>query len=803
MAFKLPQFKILSNIDAKSRLFILFAAVVGISFAVYLAVYFFGNATSTASARVANAPKNLVSVPGGNISPEYQQTVEEANLRRIEEARQQGAGASAIPTVLNVSSSESGCFMCPSPDAPDVNKEIEDLMNKGKLTRETADMLKDLANRNVSIDEYAAALDALVKAGKLTPEEARALLEKYKKQHSNALVNESAKMMDGMIKSGRLPLSTATELLDLQKKQVTPAQYAAELQRLAAEGKISPETAGNLLAQYTQQLAKEGAKEGLFHLQQMAKAGQITPDVLKMLEDLQNRNVPANEYADAVNRLIAEGKVTPAVGNKLIQDYRAGKIGGSAPGVQDVLKAKENALATLKRLMAEGQLPPDAEKLLESLQNQNASLEAYAAALKKLQDEGKISAQTANALLNEYQALKGTIASAGAIGALAAKGGAAGDLAKRLLNLQANNASAGVYADELKKAVQAGIISPTEASALLQQYQASIRPVVGTLPSSETVLPEYAALQQQIQAGAAEAAIPEENFENVEVQTTTQTNDDRIRRIQELQAAMSGQVQNLLGSAWQPPQMAHQGGTYETEKPGEGTGPGGTLPPGVVPGTPAGAATIKKPALIKSGTIFFAVLDTAVDSDYPDTPVMATIIEGKFKGAKLLGKLSLAQGQDKVSLNFTQMDLEDWPSAKLISAYAIDPDTARTVMASEVDNHYLSRWGLLMASSFVQGYSNAITNAGTSTTGIFGTSTDHPDLSPGSKFAVGLGQIGTNLNEIALENMNKPATVKIYAGVGLGILFASEVTDEDTPMKTVTTTTVPNAVTTTTVATTP
>ncbi len=801
MALKLPEFKLFSNIDAKSRMFLLFAAVVGVSFAVYLAVYFFGSATSNATARVANAPKNLVSVPGGEISPEYQQSVEEANLRRIEEARQQGAGASAIPTVLNVAGGESGCFMCPNPDTPDVNAEVQSLLDKGKINRETADMLKDLANRNVSVDEYAAALDALVKAGKLTPEEARALLEKYKKQHTNALVNASAKMMDNMIKSGRLPLANATELLELQKMQVTPAEYAAELQRLVREGKISPETAGNLLAQYTQQLAKEGAKEGIFRLRQMAKEGQITPDVLKMLEEMQNKNVPVNEYTDAINRLVAEGKLTPAVANKLIQDYQKGRLNGSAPGVQDVIRAKEAALANLRKLAANGQVPPDAEKLLEGLQSQNAPLDAYAAALKKLVDDGKISKETANALLNDYKSLQGTIQAAGPIGALVAKGGAAGDLAKRLLSLQANNATPSAYADELKKAVQAGIISPTEAQALLQQYQASIRPTGGAVPGTETVLPEYAALQESVQNATAETAAPVENFENIPVQAAEQVKDNRLERIQALQNAMSGQAQNLINTVWAPATMSHSEGSFNPEKPGEGAGPGGTLPGAIAGG--AGEKVIKKPALIKSGTIYFAVLDTAVDSDYPDTPVMATIIEGKFKGAKLLGKLSLAQGQDKVSLNFTQMDETDWPSAKSISAYAIDPDTARTVMANEVDHHYLSRWGLMMASSFVQGYSSAITNAGTSTTGIFGTSTDHPELSPGSKIAVGIGQIGTNLNEIALENLNRPTTVKIYAGVGIGILFASEVTDEDVPVKTVTTTTVPNAVTTTTVSTTP
>lgn len=807
MALKLPGLKAFANVDAKSRMFILFAAVVGISLAVYTAVYFLGGPSTTASARVAAPPRGLASVPGGETSAEYQQTLEEANIRRQQAAEQQGVGSSSIPTVINVSGMNGAgvesCFMCPSEDTPNVGRDIDDLVNKGKLTHETGDFLKSLADQNVSVDEYAAALDALVKAGKLTPEEARALLEKYKKQHANNLANESARVMDGMIKAGKLPLTTANDLLELQKRKATVPQYAAELQRLVREGQIAPDAANTLLAQYTQQLGKEAAKEGLFRLQQMAKQGQITPDVLKTLEEMQKNNVPVNQYTDAVNRLVTDGKVTPAVANKLIQDYRSGRIGATAPGVEDVIKAKQNALASLKKMAAAGQVPPDAEKILEALQNQNVPLDAYAEAVKKLQSDGKISPQTASTLIDDYKNLRNTISAAGPIGALYAKGGAAAELAKRLLNMQANNASAADYANELKKAVQGGIISPPEASALLQQYQANLTPVpVGALPGTETVLPEYAALQQRIQEAAVTTAPVEENFEEIKVETQVQTNDDRLKRIQDLQAAMAGQAQNLVNSVWQPAAMSHTQGSYNPEKPGEGPG---SLPPGVGPdGKPlTPGSTLKKPALIKSGTIYFAVLDTAVDSDYPDTPVLATIIEGPFKGAKLLGRLALAAGQDKVSLNFTQMDEEGWPSAKSISAYAIDPDTARTVMASEVDHHYLARFGTIMATSFLQGYSSAITNAGTSTTGIFGTSTTHPELSPGSKFAVGLGQIGTNLNELALQNVNRPTTVKVTAGVGVGILFASEVSDEDVPPKVVTTTTVPNAITTTTVSSTP
>src|SRR5262249_6481187 len=143
---------------------------------------------------------------------------------------------------------------------------------------------------------------------------------------------------------------------------------------------------------------------------------------------------------------------------------------------------------------------------------------------------------------------------------------------------------------------------------------------------------------------------------------------------------------------------------------------------------------ITGPTVIKAGTIYFAVLDTAVNSDFPDTPVMATIVEGKYKGARVMGRIVTTKGvtgqMDRVTLNFTIMNDDSWPRTKGITAYGIDPDTARIAIASSVNYHYLMRYGSIIATSFLQGYASAITNAGTSTTGIFGTSTTHPELNP-------------------------------------------------------------------------
>ncbi len=52
----------------------------------------------------------------------------------------------------------------------------------------------------------------------------------------------------------------------------------------------------------------------------------------------------------------------------------------------------------------------------------------------------------------------------------------------------------------------------------------------------------------------------------------------------------------------------------------------------------------------------------------------------------------------------TIMNTEDWPSTKSVTAYAIDPDTAKTALATSVNNHYMTRFGATMATAFLQGY---------------------------------------------------------------------------------------------------
>ena len=128
-------------------------------------------------------------------------------------------------------------------------------------------------------------------------------------------------------------------------------------------------------------------------------------------------------------------------------------------------------------------------------------------------------------------------------------------------------------------------------------------------------------------------------FTTAQVQSTEQTAQEEQARIAALEAAMAGQAGQLV-SAWGDLfAMMHKAGTPDSTKSSTSSS---TTTSGNSNSAGEGINIAATGApLIKAGTIIFAVLDTTANSDYPDSPVMATVVDGPFKGAKLLGKLAI------------------------------------------------------------------------------------------------------------------------------------------------------------------
>lgn len=179
--------------------------------------------------------------------------------------------------------------------------------------------------------------------------------------------------------------------------------------------------------------------------------------------------------------------------------------------------------------------------------------------------------------------------------------------------------------------------------------------------------------------------------------------------------------------------------------------------------------------IAKAGDILNAVLETSVNSDEP-SPVMAKIVTGELKGTRLIGSVQTVG--KKVVLQFSRANIPSNPTSVEISAVAVDPTTSRTALASDVDNHYLARYGLLIASQFLSGWSEAIAQNNTQTSvGPLGNIVVTPTGNMTSKDINrrAIGSVGTELANNARSNVNSmPPTITVDGGIAIGILLMDD-----------------------------
>lgn len=226
--------------------------------------------------------------------------------------------------------------------------------------------------------------------------------------------------------------------------------------------------------------------------------------------------------------------------------------------------------------------------------------------------------------------------------------------------------------------------------------------------------------------------------------------------VQEIESSMLGYASQLVAS-WTP--TATQ--VYvEQEKDDsvENTSPVDQLPPSQV-------------FTAKSGDIMYAVMSTEVDSDMPG-PIMATVVSGRLKGAKLVGSFAVAG--EGAQISFNMINLPQLSKSSGIQAIAVDPDTAKTALASEVDHHYLLRYGSLFASSFLKGFATAISSEGSVVTNGDSTTQTVSPKSTRERTMIGLGEVGTEYAKSMSSNFERPITVKVKKGTGFGLLFVSD-----------------------------
>jgi intracellular multiplication protein IcmE len=180
--------------------------------------------------------------------------------------------------------------------------------------------------------------------------------------------------------------------------------------------------------------------------------------------------------------------------------------------------------------------------------------------------------------------------------------------------------------------------------------------------------------------------------------------------------------------------------------------------------------------VVPAGEIEYAQLLVEANSDIPG-PVVALIVSGPFSGARAMG--SFTKKNDYLALQFTSVTGKDG-NAIPIQAYAVDPETTLTGMATDVDHRYFERIILPTAAKFIEGVGSAVAQTATSTTTTGDTATQdtaEPDLE--EELFKGVEEASRKAGEIFDEMGGDVETlVRVRAGTPMGILFTQPVTEQ-------------------------
>ena len=649
----------------------------------------------------------------------------------------------------------------------DPNSLVSQMAKNGNISQETAEKLKKLNNENLSPQAYKKHLQKLVREGKISPAQAKKLEQAYNKKHGGSQKDQSTSgsssqssspdsLVDQMAKDGNISKDTAQKLKKLNNEGLSPSQYKKHLQKLVREGKISPEQAKKLEQAYNKKhggssaggSSAGGSSAGGSSAGGSSSNGESTADQLKKLK---NQNLSPSQYKKRLQQLVKEGKISPEQAKKLEQAYNKQHGGQSGES--------------------------GSQAAINKLKKQNLSPQQLSNALNKLVQEGKISPEKARELLqNSANFGQGT-------------GSANQNNKQKFKKMLNNNVTPLDYAKQLNEAVKNDQLTPEEAEKALENYKtfynnkqqeqkAQQKPPQNK--NQEKLQQDVSKLKQQ------QRERQRQKLKKQEQKLQQKSHKQIAEKQKQIAKAMSNQMNQLINS-WKPANQKLAGqfsepsssssssssSKHSSSKQGGGSSAANSSGNNNQQSNSSKAG--KKPT-IRAGDILFAVLDTGINTDEKG-PIMASIVNGKYRGAKLMGNIQVSSDHESVKLKFNRMIMPQWRKSQSISALAIDPETAHTALASSVNHHYLVRFGSLIASSFLEGLGKAIKNSGKTSVSSQGQTTQTTqDFNAAESALIGLGEVGKKMSSSAKKEFNRKPTVKVDAGTALGVLFMNDVT---------------------------
>lgn len=180
------------------------------------------------------------------------------------------------------------------------------------------------------------------------------------------------------------------------------------------------------------------------------------------------------------------------------------------------------------------------------------------------------------------------------------------------------------------------------------------------------------------------------------------------------------------------------------------------------------------------GDTVFGLLFTQINSDDIGYSV-ARIVSGPLSGAQLFGQIEVNLRAKNVRMLFNKLTFKG--VTYNITAIAVDPVTKRPGLADHVNNHYLERYGSLLAAGLMSSYAETLRSTETRinpTTGqetrVEGEITDEKD-----RWMYAIGKSLEPANREIASNFNRPPTVTVESvETGsikqgqIGIMFVNE-----------------------------
>ncbi|MBX2833734.1 MAG: hypothetical protein KTR28_02055 [Micavibrio sp.] len=182
--------------------------------------------------------------------------------------------------------------------------------------------------------------------------------------------------------------------------------------------------------------------------------------------------------------------------------------------------------------------------------------------------------------------------------------------------------------------------------------------------------------------------------------------------------------------------------------------------------------------LLPAGEVVYAQLLTEANSDVPG-PVLARVVSGPFKGSRILGRFKATD--DYLVLNFDTLVYNE--KSLGVDGIGLDPETTLPGVATSVNRHYMKRLLLPAAAAFIEGFSSALAEGGTTNitidTGGGSTASTDNDLDSEQEVATGVQEVGQELRGILTDMADgTEPTIRIAAGTPVGILFTQPVVNQ-------------------------